>query len=1002
MAVAAIIAMRHHQAQIEAAMEEERGKEGFLPNEDIYDELAENILKKKKTTYAETLWERFSDFAGLSKSKAKSSKKNKVLPEVMIGEDGKPIEMPPGMDDNSSIGVETRDTSDELAPDYYCNPEYWPGLPYPAIMYLKLSHACYLEIEDGNRFNDIVTATIIVAGINVGVQTYPDMDTNLYLGILDMLILAIFTLEILVKLCMEGLRPWMFFFGKDWAWNNFDTAIVLLSFPVWGLEGGSSIALLRLVRLARLTKLIKKIPALQMIVQGLMGGLSSITYIMVLLFLVFYLYGVVGFYLFSVNDPFHFGTLMLSMLTLFRLATLENWGDIMFLNLFGCDTYTDMYVGPEDETPFNQELWCRYPGTSWNLGPIYFISFIVVAAMVMLSLFIGAVTISMTESMIELKRMQEEAKQQAAVEQNMKRMQRIMVKQNKQPRHLADRTSSGGAGGATDAPPDGVENVFSSDSEDSPEEDDPNTIKGLRKMSQKYPLFKWWYFYLIRSIQKEEEHAFEVQGKISVALRIAVGMEKKDLGEETDEQKKKREAHEAAVGPIARAYLKVAYVCHEITTAAWFSNLMTAIILIASVNVGLQTEKRVVRYSEAVDVLEVTDVVILFFFTIEVVLKIIAEGMHPFNYFNDSWNVFDFVIVVGSYIPGAGSSVTMLRLLRLLRVLKLVKRLPQLAVIINALLNGMVSIAYVGLVLLLFLYVFSIMGMLLFAENDPWHFGSLHMSFLSLVQAATLDDWTILMYNQMYGCDKYAGVYEDFPNQCKKPKEHGMVAVVYFLIFIIIGAQVLLSLFIGVISTSMDEATEDQKEEQELNERIEKTSKRLLLSEERVEAMRYVFEQLDLDGGGTISEEELKLGLDAINANMTEEEIMDILQKVSPENQVDMNGFILFLYETPLFSKTNSLAKISNAFMLRDTKDAAKNKNKKSALWQMVTDILVYGGTKRRIHYEQLEAALTIQDTWRERVKARKEKIAAKKQIEDDHAAALARRRAIQASMKGT
>ena len=400
--------------------------------------------------------------------------------------------------------------------------------------------------------------------------------------------------------------------------------------------------------------------------------------------------------------------------------------------------------------------------------------------------------------------------------------------------------------------------------------------------------------------------------------------------------------------------------------------------------------------------LEATDVVILIFFTIEVVLKIIAEGLHPLNYFNDSWNVFDFVIVVGSYIPGAGSSVTMLRLLRLLRVLKLVKRLPQLAIIINALLNGMVSIAYVGLVLLLFLYVFSIMGMLLFSENDPWHFGSLHMSFLSLVQAATLDDWTILMYNQQYGCEKYAGVYEDFPNQCKKPTQHGVVAVIYFLIFIIIGAQVLLSLFIGVISTSMDEATEDQKEEQELNERIEKTSKRLLLSEERVEAMRYVFEQLDLDGGGTISEEELKVGLDAINANMTEEEIIGILQKVSPENQVDMNGFILFLYETPLFAKANDLAKISNAFMHSgDTRDKEKKAKKKSALWQMVTDIFLYGGRSKREKYEQLEAVLVIQDTWRDRVKARKEKLAAKKQIEDDHAAALARRRAIQASMKG-
>ena len=115
----------------------------------------------------------------------------------------------------------------------------------------------------------------------------------------------------------------------------------------------------------------------------------------------------------------------------------------------------------------------------------------------------------------------------------------------------------------------------------------------------------------------------------------------------------------------------------------------------------------------------------------------------------------------------------------------------------------------------------------------------------------------------------------------------------------VFGAQVLLSLFIGVISTSMENATEEQKEEQLLEERIEKTAQRLFLSEERVEAMKYVFEQLDLDGGGTISEMELKIGLDAINANMEEEEIMDILQKVSPNgNEVDVNGFILFLYET--------------------------------------------------------------------------------------------------------
>ena len=253
------------------------------------------------------------------------------------------------------------------------------------------------------------------------------------------------------------------------------------------------------------------------------------------------------------------------------------------------------------------------------------------------------------------------------------------------------------------------------------------------------------------------------------------------------------------------------------------------------------------------------------------------------------------------------------------------------------------------------------------------------------------------MYTNQYGCEKYGGVYEDFPSQCTKPTQFAVLAVGYFVIFIVFGAQVLLSLFIGVISTSMENATEEQKVEQQLEERIEKTAARLLLSEERVEAMKYVFEQLDLDGGGTISEEELKMGLDAINANMSEEEIMDILQKVSPNgSEVDVNGFILFLYETPLFSKSSALTKISNAFISR--KHVSHHK-KHSRVVQFFIDIFYYGGTSNREKYEQLEAVLVIQDTWRERVLVRKEREAARKQIEKDNAALMKRRRDLQSSI---
>lgn len=41
------------------------------------------------------------------------------------------------------------------------------------------------------------------------------------------------------------------------------------------------------------------------------------------------------------DDPFHFGDLGSAMLTLFRIATQEDWTDIMYFNMFGCDKWGD-------------------------------------------------------------------------------------------------------------------------------------------------------------------------------------------------------------------------------------------------------------------------------------------------------------------------------------------------------------------------------------------------------------------------------------------------------------------------------------------------------------------------------------------------------------------------------------------------------------------------------------------------------------------------------------
>ena len=41
--------------------------------------------------------------------------------------------------------------------------------------------------------------------------------------------------------------------------------------------------------------------------------------------------------LFKVNDPWHFGSLHVAMLSLFRASTLEDWTDLMYINILGCD-----------------------------------------------------------------------------------------------------------------------------------------------------------------------------------------------------------------------------------------------------------------------------------------------------------------------------------------------------------------------------------------------------------------------------------------------------------------------------------------------------------------------------------------------------------------------------------------------------------------------------------------------------------------------------------------
>ncbi|GMH61800.1 hypothetical protein TL16_g03339 [Triparma laevis f. inornata] len=718
------------------------------------------------------------------------------------------------------------------------DPENYSG---PIRKYVEFGNFCneFIVGKYEAWFNGFILSCICVAGVLVGMSTYEQFEEDAIVNGIDEFILYVFTVECFVKIFAEGTNPVRFFTGPERSWNNFDFIVVILCYPFAKPLTGGNAAVLRLMRLARLMKILKKIPQLQMIVMGLLGGLSSIGYIVILLLLVFYLYAIVGVMYFAKNDPWHFGTLHIAMLSLFRASTLEDWTDIMYIGIYGCEEYKNVYCtaadpGECDGVP--PMYWCVHHegvagyGGFGAMAAVYWITFIVISALVMLSLFVGAVTMSMSESMEDMK---------VEAEEN-ERKERLLKKQLK----MQELEAKGE--GAQDNDHERVDTS-------------------------------------VMSLREREVHKADVVMK-ALLLEAWEGV-----------QLNTKVENNFAPG-IKGLYQALADKCNTLANNVTFVNFITFVIILAGVMVGMQT------FPEYEDdpVLNLMDAIILAIFTFEVIIKFIAEEFAPWRFFNSAWNSFDFVVVAGSFMPAAGSLVTMLRLLRLLRVLKLLKSLPQLAIIVNALIMGLSSIGFIGVILLLVFYLFAILGMILFKDNDPWHFGTLHQSILTLFRASTLEDWTDIMYINIYGCKNYGYMDDDgmkaICNYVEYPG-HGLVAAIYFVIFTLLGALVLLTLFIGVICTSMEEATAARADEDELEERVKSFANGQGLSDHTIENYKKVFHMLDVDGGGTIEEDELRAGLKSIGRNPTTEQLQNYMREVDEDDsgEIDLAEFVEFM-----------------------------------------------------------------------------------------------------------
>ncbi len=230
-------------------------------------------------------------------------------------------------------------------------------------------------LVDHPLFQRAVIGLILVNAVTLGLETSPWVmkAAGPFLIALDRTILAIFVIEIVLRL---GARGWRFF--RD-PWSLFDFVIVGIAL----VPASEAFSVLRALRILRVLRLISAVPRMRQVVQGLLGAIPGIAAIMALLVLVFYVCAVIATKLFAAAFPEWFGHIGASMFSLFQIMTLESWS-------MGI-------VRPVME---------QFP-----LAWLFFVPFILVATFTILNLFIAVVVGAMqAEHDAEIKADQDETR----------------------------------------------------------------------------------------------------------------------------------------------------------------------------------------------------------------------------------------------------------------------------------------------------------------------------------------------------------------------------------------------------------------------------------------------------------------------------------------------------------------------------------------------------------------------------------------------------------------
>ncbi|CAL8088469.1 unnamed protein product [Orchesella dallaii] len=220
-----------------------------------------------------------------------------------------------------------------------------------------------------------------------------------------------------------------------------------------------------------------------------------------------------------------------------------------------------------------------------------------------------------------------------------------------------------------------------------------------------------------------------------------------------------------------------------------------------------------------------------FFFTmvyiLEAIVKIIGLGT---NYFTVAQNVFDFILVLASatndfirtntevIFPIPPTLLRIARITRIGRILRLVKGAKGIRKLLFALIVSLPALFNIGALLGLITFIYSILGMSLFAKapkkwsiDNLFNFETFSHSSLMLLRLMTAAGWNEVLDSMTYlepVCGNYRHLECGLPGEPECPNRALVVA--YIVSYLVLTYLIVINLYIAIILENYVEASNEE------------------------------------------------------------------------------------------------------------------------------------------------------------------------------------------------